>query len=252
MTFWQNNKEDIYISLYDDFALSLKTDDELAFIKRHFSKKQEIIEFGCGTGRTLVPLLKDGYRISGLDFSKKMLEHLRCKLLKNKLKTAIFNEDLTGFSLNKKFDGGILSQRALNFITTGEGQKKALSNIAKTLKKGATLIINLMPARPDDFAKKQVKLKKTESFINSTTGNTVEFWENWLPVPMEQIWKLTNRFVEKNKSVTTKMEMRVLFESEMNNLLDLCGFKVLRIYGNWKRNKYDAKASDLIFVVEKI
>lgn len=250
--FWQKNKSDIYIQLYDDFASSLKTDDELAFLKNQFLKRQKIIEFGCGTGRTLLPLLKDGYQISGLDFSKGMLEHLQEKLDASGLAAQIFNKNLINFSLKNKYDGGVLSQRTLNFITTQNDQKKAILNVAKSLKKGAILIVNLMPARPNDFTKKQVKLKKTGSFKNSATGEMVEFWENWLPNQMDQTWELTNKFVEKNKSVTTEMKMRVVFEAEMRNLLELCGFKVLQICGSWKGKKYDEKSLDLIFIAEKV
>lgn len=250
--FWKKQKADTYIQLYDDLASSLKSKDELAFLKKHFSKTQEIIEFGCGTGRTLFALLKAGYRISGLDFSKEMLKVLQKKLTTNQLKTDIFNKDLTNFSLNKKFDGAILSQRTLNFITTREGQKKALLNISKSLNKSAILIINLMPARPNDFAIKQTKFNKTESFVNSHTQNIVSLWEKWFPNPMDQTWEIENKFIEKGKEIVTKMKMRIIFEAEMENLLELCGFKTLKVYGNWKKIKYDEKSSDLIIVARKI
>jgi len=249
--FWQNDKTDIYIKLYDDFAGNLKTKEELAFLKKQFSKEQKIIEFGCGTGRTLVPLIKAGYRISGLDFSKGMTGILKKKLSASGLSTPVFNKDLTKFSLKEKYDGGMLSQRTLNFITTPEGQRKALVNISKTLKKGSILIINLMPARPDDFSRKQVKLKKTGTFKNSSTGNKVEYWENWLPDPMSQTWNFINRFVEKNKSISTDIKMRIIFETEMKNLLELCGFKTLKVLGNWKGEKYASKSKDMIFIAKK-
>jgi len=39
MNFWQNNREEIYISLYDDMAVDLKTDDELSFYKKNIFPK---------------------------------------------------------------------------------------------------------------------------------------------------------------------------------------------------------------------
>ena len=183
--------------MYDDFASSLKTQTEINFLKNIFNKNQKIIEFGCGTGRTLVPLLKNGYKISGLDISKGMLKHLNRKLKEKGLKTQIYNKNLVNFSLRTKFEGGILSQRTLNFITGEKEQRKALENIAKVFKKGATLVINLMPARPDDFASVQKTLKKTETFFNSSTKKKVEFWESWVPNPREQIWSLENEFLER-------------------------------------------------------
>ncbi len=251
MSFWQSKKADIYIHLYDDFASSLKTADELRFLQSVFRKDRKIIEFGCGTGRTLVPLLKSGYKISGLDLSKGMLNHLKRKLKAEGLETDIYNKDLTKFALPVKFDGGVLSQRTLNFITAPAGQRKALENIAKILKKNAVLVINLMPARPNDFAKTQKSLKKTETFKNSVTGNKVEFWENWIPDSINQTWTFRNEFREENKRVGTDMQMRVIFELEMKYLLELCGFVVVAVYGNWKKRKYDEGATDMIFVTRK-
>lgn len=252
MTFWTKNKTDIYIELYDDFASSLKTSEEVAFLKQIFNKNQKIIEFGCGTGRTLIPLLKSGYKISGFDFSKNMIKKAKEKLKRDKLNTKLYIKDLTNFSFRTNFDGAILSQRTLNFITTADKQRKALENIAKILTKRSILVINLMPARPDDFASVQKKLKQTETFKNSATGNKVELWENWIPEPMQQTWLFANEFREGTKKAKTKMKMRILFESEMKNLLVLCGFKTLNIYGNWKKAKYDAKSSDLIFVTQRV
>lgn len=251
MSFWNNSKSEIYINLYDDFASYLKTKNEINFYQKFFRKKDKIIEFGCGSGRTLVPLLKNKFNIYGLDISKGMLFHLKNKIKKRNLKTKIFNENLTNFSLNEKFDGGILSQRTLNFITSQKEQRKALENISKHLKKGARLIINLMPARPNDFANIQKTLKKTGEFKNSNTGNKVEFWENWIPNPLNQTWDFTNEFREKGDKIQTKMKMRIIFVPEMINLLELCGFKILKILGDWQKNKYDAKSKDLIFIVSK-
>jgi SAM-dependent methyltransferase len=252
MNFWQNKKEKIYISLYDDMAVDLKTNEELVFYKETFTKKQSIIEFGCGTGRTLIPLLKGGFRISGLDFSAGMISQLKQKLKNNNLEAAIYQKDLTKILIKEKFDGGILSQRTLNFISTQEGQRKALENIHKALKRGAVLIINLMPARPQGFANNQKTFVKTDSFKNSRTGNIVESWEKWQKHPMEQTLEDVQEFREKDKKARTKMTMRILFVPELKLLLELCGFKVVGIYGDWKGATYDMKSRDLIVVAKKV
>jgi SAM-dependent methyltransferase len=40
-----------------------------------------VVDFGCGTGRTLLPLLKSGYRGLGVDLSESMLRNLQQKIL---------------------------------------------------------------------------------------------------------------------------------------------------------------------------
>lgn len=251
MNFWNDSKSEIYIKLYDDLAAKLKTNKELSFYKKYFTKDQRLIEFGCGSGRILIPLLEKGFDLSGLDISKGMLKHLRPKLKQRKLTTKIFNKDLTNFSLKTKFDGGILSQRTLNFITTQNGQKKALINISKTLKEGSILIINLMPARVSDFSSVQKDLVRTGTFKNSQTGNEVEFWESWIPNRSTQTWNFVNEFRESGNKINTKMKMRTVFVPEMKTLLKSCGFKIVDIFGDWEGEPYTEKSKNLIFVVRK-
>lgn len=42
--------------------------------------KQAILELGCGSGRTLVPLSRDGWRVTGVDASAAMLARCRARL----------------------------------------------------------------------------------------------------------------------------------------------------------------------------
>lgn len=252
--FWSQPHTNIYVELYDDYARDLKTTAEITFIKQHFQKQQHLIEFGCGTGRTLIPLLQSGFHIDGLDLSAPMLKKLRQKMIGQNIATTLLQQDLTKTYVSKKYDGAILSQRTLNFIGASHGalgQRRALMNVAASLKKNAMVIINLAPGRPEDFADAQIKLIKTGTFQNSQTGNLVEFWENWMPRSTEQIWDFTNEFREgKNKS-RVAMSMRIIFPSELMYLLELTGFEVIKMYGGWDKSPVKRISKDLIITARK-
>jgi SAM-dependent methyltransferase len=47
-----------------------------------------VIDFGCGTGRTLVPILNDGYRGIAVDLSESMLRNLAKNISENELERA--------------------------------------------------------------------------------------------------------------------------------------------------------------------
>jgi SAM-dependent methyltransferase len=46
------------------------------------SAKSSILELGCGSGRTLLPLARDGWRVTGVDASATMLDRCRARLAK--------------------------------------------------------------------------------------------------------------------------------------------------------------------------
>ncbi len=53
--------------------------DELNFYLSHAEKGKKILEPLCGSGRFLVPFLKRGFDISGMDLSGEMLAKLKQK-----------------------------------------------------------------------------------------------------------------------------------------------------------------------------
>jgi len=72
-----------------------------------YAKKQNgnILELGCGTGRVSIELAKEGFFITGLDLSEKMLEMYKNKLkeLPNNIqnKIDIVKGNMTKFAINK-------------------------------------------------------------------------------------------------------------------------------------------------------
>lgn len=273
--FWGQTQSDLYSYYYDSLSQPLQTAAEIKFLSHIFTKKQKLIELGCGSGRTLIPLLQKGYRINGLDLSQSMLAQLRQKLLSVKNTSRLFHQDLTKLSLKDKYDGANLSQRTLNFITDPNKQQKALTNISRILKPGARLIINLCPCKPCSVCKSQPQLIKSENFKftihpnksrsgknKKNTPLNVELWESWQADQLKQTWNIINEFRidgatkpspgNKLKIGRTQMKMRVIFVQEMKYLLELTGFKVLGIYGNYKQEPFTIKSADLIFVAGKI
>jgi len=53
-----------------------------ALAKKELKRGQAILELGCGSGRTLLPLARDGWRVTGVDASSTMLDRCRARLAK--------------------------------------------------------------------------------------------------------------------------------------------------------------------------
>ncbi|MDP4146860.1 MAG: class I SAM-dependent methyltransferase [Bacillota bacterium] len=72
-----------------------------------------IIDIGCGTGCTLLPLIEHGYDVMGLDISQPMLEVLNKKLHKKNLNTQLICSSMSKFSCDKKFSLAIIPRSGL-------------------------------------------------------------------------------------------------------------------------------------------
>lgn len=113
--------------------LHTKIETDLVFNKVKNDGTNEIIDFGCGTGRLTMPLLKAGLRILSIDISKKSLQRLGATAkkigLKAKMRTAI--------PPAKKYDA-IVGADILHHLDLDTW----LPRFKKSLKKGGKLIFS--------------------------------------------------------------------------------------------------------------
>ena len=131
----------IVAKFYDSFLQDY--DEDVDIIKGQIqSKAKTIIELAAGTGRIMIPLLKEGYTVDGLDNSQEMLELTRKKIDSLNLKSDLFNEDMTSFNLGKKYDFAFIGCGSF-MVVDALGGEKTLRCIKNHLNPGGELLIDL-------------------------------------------------------------------------------------------------------------
>jgi SAM-dependent methyltransferase len=112
---------------------------QMDIFQKYVNKGAYILDIGCGYGRTLNELYKNGYKNSvGTDFSQKMIE--RGKSLYPHLYFEIMENGKINYSENT-FDAIILLA-VLTCIKTNEEQAKLLNKIKRLLKPDGIIYIN--------------------------------------------------------------------------------------------------------------
>jgi SAM-dependent methyltransferase len=125
---------------YDD-AYAVKSDlVDLSFYM-DLAKKAggPVLEIGCGTGRVLLPIARQGIEIHGIDNSLPMLSVLKNRLKKEapeiRQNVRIHRGDMRHFRLNRKYSLVIMPFRPLQHMCTMDDQAHALTSAAFHLKK---------------------------------------------------------------------------------------------------------------------
>jgi SAM-dependent methyltransferase len=150
------NQRDDYRKFFDGHApkymenLFVKsTLAEVDFIIAEFSLPpgSRILDMGCGTGRHSVELARRGYRMTGVDLSRGMLEQARMAAAKAGVEIELIQADATEVKLKPVFDGAIClcegSFGLLGWRHSARDQGYAiLRNICDALKPGGRLILN--------------------------------------------------------------------------------------------------------------
>ena len=80
-------------NIYDGMNTSM---DDLQFYKRWLPKNKDarILELCCGTGRLTLPIAKDGYDISGVDYTASMLHQAKMKAAEAGLRINFIQADI--------------------------------------------------------------------------------------------------------------------------------------------------------------
>ena len=119
----------------EKFAKRSKQDEyrENLFSKMRISKKDTILDLGCGEGSITIPLAEKGKKVTAVDSSSKMLEILNKKATDKNLKNIeIIKENLEEVTLEKvgKHDIVLLS-RSINGIYSIKETLNNINNIAQ-------------------------------------------------------------------------------------------------------------------------
>ena len=147
------NPNDKTAKYYDQVSSYLKTaeviEQELNLVHSLIPKDikaAKILDIGCGTGRHLIPLVKAGFDVIGIDSSEGILTHLK----KNFPSAQIINGDIFTTTLESgKYDLIVMFWNTWNEICISNKQAHTLLSLCKTaLNAKGKLLINI-----DDITK---------------------------------------------------------------------------------------------------
>jgi SAM-dependent methyltransferase len=129
--------------VYDDIMSDIDYEAWARFILEEVRKRGwqpgSVLDLGCGTGNSTMPMFALGFDITGLDLSEEMLEQA-----KEKLPPVPFVQgDFRGFKLEKKFSLAYSVFDSLNNLLTEEDFLEAVRNIHAHLLPGGFFMFDV-------------------------------------------------------------------------------------------------------------
>jgi SAM-dependent methyltransferase len=220
----------------------------------------EILEIACGTGRVTLPLARAGFRVTGLDLSKDMLERFREKLIYETVsvreRIQFVEADMAAFELNKRFPFIIIPFRAFQLLTTSNHRSACLEKVQQHLTDGGLFVItaykpyglldeNWVQPEKEDWTKTDPNTGITVRRTNIKRRIDIE---NQITYP-ELIY-----YVKDQEGNTTthaeKLSMAYFYEEQLRELLKNAGFQIVDTFGYYDKRPI-SEGSELIFICSK-
>jgi SAM-dependent methyltransferase len=234
------------ISRYYDAENSDKTDDLVMYAELAAEYGSPILDIGCGTGRVMMHLAQEGFDVYGIDRDKTMLERAENKReamphLKKKL--TFYQGDVLTYKLDKQFKMVLLTYNMLTHFHEQEKQLALLRRMRELVEADGVLVIDV-PNAGNVFASEDsdaVTLERT--FIDPDSGHLVMQQSVSTLDRAEQLLHVTWIYDEVTEDSTVKRTLapvifRYYFLSEIRLLLQLTGFEVEEVYGDYEGGEY--------------
>ena len=131
---------------YDEFEFSQPGDVKF-YTEEAVKAGSPVLELGCGTGRTLIPIAQAGVDIVGLDLSPEMLakagENIQKVGFDSQQRIELVQGDMSTFVLEQRFDLITVPNRSFLHLLTQDNQRQCLQRIRHHLNDKGCLVLNV-------------------------------------------------------------------------------------------------------------
>ena len=198
-----------------------------------------VLELGCGTGRTLLPIARAGIACVGVDASPAMLAVLRQKspppnleLLEGRMERL----ELPG----RRFRLVTCPFRAFSHLLDVDSQLAALAAVRRHLEPGGTFALDVFDPKLAHIARPEEPEHLAATFQDA--GREVRRWDTIRRDASRQVMTISFRFVSDAPELcgVGEIQMRWFYRFELEHLLARAGFGELQFFGGFDRRPWAA------------
>jgi SAM-dependent methyltransferase len=172
---WAEQAYEAIAPVYDDFTAHHNHEAWLANVlpslSRHGLSGKRLLDVGCGTGKSFLPMLARGWEITACDISPSMLELARAKA-GDAVRLSV--ADMRRLPVLGEFDLVWALDDAVNYLLSGEELRQALQGMRANLAPGGLLTfdVNTLHAYRSFFAEVQRVERDGQRLVWRGQGST--------------------------------------------------------------------------------
>jgi SAM-dependent methyltransferase len=220
-----------YAQFYDILYGDKDYEAECDFLEEIFRRyaqgpMQTVLDLGCGTGGHVFPLMRRGYRVTGIDRSQDMLAIAQGKVTDRSPVPVFRQGDIRDVDLEQKFDAVIAMFAVMSYMTSNEDLLAALRTARRHLRPGGLFAFDawfgpaVLTQKPTDRCK---IIDRDGERIVRFVHPELRILDHVVEVNYH-VLRLREKQVADETSETHSM--RFLFPQEIGHYLDESGFRL--------------------------
>lgn len=225
-----------YATYYDMLYQDKDYEAECDFVERILGQHAQgpvksILDMGCGTGGHAIPLIRRGYRVTGVDRSQDMLDIARTKSEAAGVELPLHTGDVRDLDLGQTFDAVIFMFAVMAYQTTNAGLNGALRSARRHLEPGGLVLFDTwygpgVLADPPTDRIREMEDPDNGSRIVRITEPTHDRLAQTVEVRFHVLHLQGERLLEE---VHESHVMRYLFPQELDFHLEQAGFRLRKL-----------------------
>lgn len=211
-----------------------------------------VLEIGVGTGRIMAPLLGSGLEVWGVDPSAAMLQRAE-RRVRSFPAAHLLRGGVDVLPPDARFPTVILPLNTLWHIPDNDAQVHLLRTIRTRMTSGSRLFIDV--SNPLSLADRGARGAMRERFSGQCEGGHLRIvsaaWDNEAEQQLQL--SLTYDLTRPDGSLLrthATLELRYLYQYELELVLGQAGFSVVDLYGSYEGEPYETESPNLIAVAQ--
>lgn len=213
-----------------------------------------ILDLACGTGRTTLPMAGAGFEVVGVDMSEPMLARAREKAREQGLAIAFHLQDCSRLELPLTARMVTMTGHAFQEFLSNAAQDELLHSVSRHLAPGGVVVFDTRFPSRDNLQKPEGE--QPWQTVTDERGWTVAASVIWSYDAVSQVQDYV--FIDRISNGAGAAEetrslgrLRYTWPREMERLLDMHGFDLDTIYGEWDGAPLAADSYDMVVVARK-
>lgn len=233
----------MYPALFPDERFEETEEKAKKLLRLARSKGKDALDLCCGPGRFSIALAKRGYRVTGVDRTRFLLNKARARARSAKAKVEWVTSDMRDFVRPGAFDLVISMFTSFGYFEKEGDDQRVLRNISESLRPGGVCVFELR-------GKEWIAQHWDSSYVAVLPGGRRLVQRRWVTddwARLQNEWIMIHR----GRAKTYRFALRIYSALELRDRLLRAGFRDVEFYGDLDGSEYGLWAGWMVAVGRK-